>query len=264
MKLKFVAVGSALACATALAEEGFEVHDMKRPQPAVVTPGSASTQDQPGKPPSDAIVLFDGKDVSKWAGKNGEAEWKVDQGELVVKPGSGNIQTKDQFADVQLHMEWLIPEGTEGKSQGRGNSGVFFMGVYELQILDCYNNETYPDGSTGAMYGQYPPLANACRPQGQWQVYDVIFRAPKLDENGKVIKPATMTAILNGVVVQDHSEFIGTTAHKALAAYPDKHPAKGPIGLQDHGNPLRFRNIWVRELNPEKPKPAVKPAGEGH
>ena len=246
-------------------DQQYEVHDSRRPQPAVVTPGTASTQEQPGKAPSDAVVLFDGKDLSKWESNKGgsEPKWKVENGELVVEPRSGNIQTKDEFRDVQLHIEWLQPKGTEGKGQGRGNSGVFFMGVYELQVLDSYNSETYADGMAGAMYGQYPPLVNAARPQGEWQTYDAVFRAPRY-EDGKLVKPARVTVFFNGVLVQDNVELIGTTKHKGLATYPKEHPEKGPIGLQDHGNPQRFRNIWVRELKEENPKPPVKPAGENY
>ena len=247
----------------------YEVHDMKRPQPEVVTPGTASTNDQPGKPPSDAVVLFDGKDLSKWkadrsekdikAGKpEGPAEWKVEDGELIVNFGKGNIRTNDEFRDVQLHLEFWHPTDIKGKSQGRGNSGVFLMGTYELQVLDNYNAETYADGMVGSMYGQYPPLVNAARQPGQWQMYDVIFRAPRY-EGDKVVKPARMTVLFNGVVVQDNTELLGPTRHKLLTKYPKTHPEKGPIKLQDHGHPVRFRNIWVRELK-ETPQPAARSA----
>ena len=248
----------------ALAQEReYEVHDSRRPQPAVVTPATPSTQDQPGKAPSDAVVLFDGKDLSKWRSKKdgSDAKWKVENGEIVVAPGTGNIATQEEFADVQLHIEWLQPKGTEGKGQARGNSGVFFMGMYELQVLDSHESETYADGMAGAMYGQYPPLVNAALPQGKWQTYDAVFRAPRY-ENGKLVEPARATVFFNGVLVQDNVKLLGPTKHKGLADYPDKHPEKGPIELQDHGNPQRFRNIWVRELPKESPPPAVKPAGE--
>ena len=253
---------AALAAPVMAAEVEYEVHDSRRPQPEVVTPGTASTQEQPGKAPSDAVALFDGKDLSKWQGRDGgEAKWKVDNGEMLVTPKSGNIRTKDEFRDVQLHIEWMQPKGTQGKGQGRGNSGVFFMGMYELQVLDSHENQTYADGMAGSMYGQHPPLVNPIRPQGEWQTYDAVFRAPRY-ENGKLVKPARVTVFFNGVLVLDNVELIGTTKHKALASYPDEHPEKGPIELQDHGNPLRFRNIWVRELKGEAPKPPVKPAGE--
>ena len=225
---------------------GYEVHDMKRPQPALVTPAAP---DQAGKPPSDAIVLFDGKDLSKWKSKKGggDAEWKIENDYMEAARGKGDIQTKDEFGDVQLHIEWMAPAEVQGKGQGRGNSGVFLMGLYELQVIDSHDNETYPDGMAGSMYGQSPPLVNAARKPGEWQTYDVIFRAPKY-QDGKLAQPARITVLLNGIVVQESTDLIGTTKHKALASYPEKHPEKGPISLQDHGNPVRFRNIWVRPL----------------
>ena len=267
-----IAACASMACGadeTAASKESYEVHDMKRPQPTVVTPGTFSTQDAPGKPPSDAVVLFDGKDLSKWkrdltekdrkAGKQeGPAEWNVEDGQLIVNFGKGTIRTNDEFRDVQLHLEFWHPTDIQGKSQNRGNSGVFLMGMYELQVLDNYKAETYADGMVGSMYGQYPPLVNAAREPGQWQVYDVIFRAPRY-EGDKVAKPARMTVLLNGVVVQDNVELLGPTKHKLLTKYPNKHPEKGPLKLQDHGHPVRFRNIWVRELK-ENPAPAARSA----
>jgi hypothetical protein len=253
-------------CALAAEEEkeGFEVHDMKRPQPVVVIPPTPSTQEQPGKAPSDAMVLFDGTDLSKWKSEKGEAApWKVVDGVMEIAPKTGAIQTADEFADVQLHIEWMELPGTTGKSQGRGNSGVFLMGLYECQVLDCYENETYPDGTAGGIYGQYPPLVNPCRPQGQWNVYDIVFHPPKYDGE-KVVKPARATVFLNGLLVQDDMELLGPTKHKELASYPPTHPEKGPIMLQDHGNPVRFRNIWVRPIPSDKPPAPVKPAGAGH
>lgn len=246
----------------AAAKDGYEVHDATRPQPAVVTPGTSSTQETPGKAPSDAVVLFDGKDLSKWSSDKdgGEAPWTVEDGQLIVAFGKGNIRTKDEFRDTQLHLEFWHPADIQGKSQGRGNSGVFFMGMYELQVLDNYNAETYADGMVGSSYGQFPPLVNAARPPGQWQAYDVIFRAPRY-EGEKVVKPARMTVLLNGVVVQDNIELLGPTKHKQLTSYPPSHPEKGPIKLQDHGHPVRFRNIWARELK-ETPAPAARSAGE--
>jgi hypothetical protein len=247
------------------AKEGFEVHDMKRPQPAKVEPGNFSTQDQAGTAPSDATVLFDGKDLSQWkSDKGGDAEWKVGDGWFEVAPGKGIIQSKPEFGDCQLHAEWREPEDVKGNSQGRGNSGIFLMGMYELQVLDSAGTETYPDGMAGSMYGQYPPLVNATRPAGQWNVYDVVFRAPRLDDSGKVTAPARVTVFFNGVLVQDNMKLIGPTMHRALTTYPSNLPAKGPIALQDHGNPVRFRNVWVRELKGDRPKPPVRPAGEGH
>jgi len=260
-------------------KDGYEVHDPKRPQPVVVTPGTNSTQDASGQPPSDAIVLFDGKDLSKWRAdktekqeKAGEpdkpAAWTVAEGHLAVAAGKGNIRTNDEFRDVQLHAEFWHPTDIAGNSQGRGNSGIFFMGTYELQVLDSHNSETYADGMVGSMYGQYPPLVNASRTPGQWQTYDVIFRAPQYDGE-RVAKPARMTVLLNGVVVQDNVDLLGPTKHSTLTEYPKTHPEKGPIKLQDHGHPVRFRNIWLRELGANPPaaarsaKAAKKPATVG-
>lgn len=242
----------------------YEVHDGRRPQPMIVTPGTFSTQDRSGKPPSDAVVLFDGKDLSNWESvKGGDAPWKIADGDIQCVPGSGNIQTRRRFGDVQLHIEVLEPQGTKGRSQERGNSGIFLQGLYEIQVLDNYKNETYADGMAGAIYGQYPPLVNASRPQGEWQSYDIIFHAAKL-QNGKVVKPARVTAFFNGILVQDDVDLIGPTRHRILATYPASLPDNGPLQLQDHNSPVRYRNIWVRELPAEKPQPPVKPAGENY
>ncbi len=225
------------------------IHDLERPQPTIVTPGTFSTRNAPGKAPSDAIVLFDGTDLSAWkSSKDGAAAgWKIENGYMEVVKGSGSIETKRGFGDVQVHIEFSTPTPPEGESQGRGNSGVFLMGRYEVQVLDSYENKTYPDGQAAALYGQYPPLVNASRPPGQWQVYDIAFEAPRFDDEGKVVKPARVTVFHNGVLVQHASELTGATAHKARPPY-EAHAAKLPIGLQDHSNPMRFRNIWVREL----------------
>jgi hypothetical protein len=209
-------------------------------------------------------VLFDGKDLSNWASvKGGGAPWKVIDGHMQCVPGSGDIQTRQQFGDVQLHVEWLEPVGTESRSQERGNSGVFLQGLYEVQVLDNYKRETYADGMAGAIYGQYPPLVNASRAQGEWQTYDIIFHAAKV-RDGKVVKPGRVTALFNGVLVQDDMELIGPTGHQILATYPGWLPDKGPVRLQDHNNTIRYRNIWVRELSTEKPRPPVKPTGENY
>lgn len=240
-------------------KEEWEVHDAKRPAPAVITPGTFSTQEQTGKAPSDAIVLFDGKDLSAWVSDKGETpKWKVENGYMEVVAKAGGIRTKEQFGDCQLHVEWAAPSVVKGDSQGRGNSGVFIMGLYEFQVLDTFNNKTYADGGAGSIYGQYPPLVNATLPPGQWQVYDIVFRRPHY-QDGKVVQPARATVFLNGVLVQDNMELIGPTSHKALAKYPTRHPEKGPIALQDHGNPVRFRNIWIRPLPDQKPVAPVKP-----
>ncbi len=177
----------------------YRVHDSQRPQPRVIQPGTGSTPDAPGQPPSDAIVLFDGTDLSGWtAVKGGPATWKVENGFMEVAPGTGDIQTAQEFGDCQLHLEWAAPSVVKGDSQGRGNSGVFLMGRYEIQVLDCYDNPTYADGTTGALYGQYPPLVNACRKPGEWQTYDILWSAPRFE--GEEIKhPAVVTVLLNGV-----------------------------------------------------------------
>ncbi|MFQ3587170.1 MAG: DUF1080 domain-containing protein [Fimbriimonadaceae bacterium] len=224
----------------------YRVHDGDRPQPKVVDPGTPSTDLGPGRPPSDAVVLFDGTDLSGWEGRDGDAAWKVESGYMEVVPGTGNIRTKTHFGDCQLHVEFASPSVVKGDGQGRGNSGVFLMGRYEVQVLDCYDNPTYPDGTTGALYGQYPPLVNACRKPGEWSVYDIVFEAPRFDGD-KVVKPAKITVFLNGVVLHHALELHGSTTHRELPAYAP-HPEIGPLELQDHGDLVRFRNIWYRPL----------------
>jgi hypothetical protein len=217
----------------------WRVHDIARPQPNVVTPGAA------GAAPSDAVVLFDGKDLSAWKSGDQAAGWKVEGGYAEVN-GSGNIETRAEFGDCQLHVEWAAPAKVESSSQGRGNSGVFLMGRYEIQVLDSFDNRTYADGSAASLYGQFPPLVNACRKPGEWQSYDIFFRAPRF-EGGELVAPALVTLVHNGVVVQHAQEFLGATRHREVATY-SAHPPAGPIVLQDHGNPVRYRNIWVRKL----------------
>jgi hypothetical protein len=227
------------------------VHDESRPRPPVVTPATASTQERPGQPPSDAVVLFDGKDASGWQSEKGEPlKWKVENGYLEVVKGAGSAVTKQTFGDVQLHVEWASPTEIVGESQGRGNSGIFLMGIYEVQVLDSYNNVSYADGQASAIYGQYPPLVNAARPPGQWQTYEIIFRRPRFDKDGKVLRPAYITVLHNGVLTQDHAEVTGPTTWKQRPPYK-AHADKLPISLQDHGNPVRYRNIWLRELPEE-------------
>lgn len=208
------------------------------PTPPVVDPGPV------GGPPSDAIVLFDGKDLSQW---NGGENWVVRDGAAII--GKGNISTKQSFGDCQLHIEWAAPEKSKAKGQWRGNSGVYLMGRYEVQILDSYQNETYVDGQAGAIYKQSPPMVNACRPPGQWQTFDVIFHAPRFAPDGAVERPATMTVLHNGVVIQDHFQLAGQTAWHKPPAY-EPHADRLPILLQDHGDSVRFRNLWIRELVP--------------
>lgn len=226
----------------------WHVHDNERPQPEVITPGTFSTQDAPGKAPSDAIVLFDGTNLDKWRSGDEAAKWDLVDGAMQVKPKTGELTSKDEFGDCQLHIEWSAPNPPSGNSQGRGNSGLFMMNRYEIQILDNYNNPTYADGTASAIYGQTPPQVNAIRPPGEWNVYDIIWQGPRFKE-GKLEKPAYVTILVNGVVTQNHTMLIGDTPFKNVGKY-NPHGETGPIRLQDHGNPMRFRNIWVRPLRP--------------
>ena len=222
-------------------------HDRNAPQPPVITPGVASTQEQAGKPPSDAVILFDGKDLSAWETLKGEpAKWKVGKGYFEVVPGTGDMKTKQAFGDCQLHVEYASPNPPHGVDQDRGNSGVYLHSLYEVQVLDSYESKTYPDGQTAAIYGQYAPLVNACRPPGQWQSYDIIFHGPRFDAAGKLTRPATFTVLHNGVLVQDHVTVLGLTdgEHQPYKRTETKMPLK----LQDHSHPVRFRNIWIREI----------------
>lgn len=221
----------------------WKVHDIDRPRPERIQPGKTAAD-----APADAIVLFDGTNVNAFRGKDGApCPWKIENGELIVN--GGDIWTKESFASCQLHLEWKTDPNTEGKSQKKGNAGIFFMDRYETQILDCDNNLTYADGMAGAVYGQTPPLVNAVRRAGEWQTYDIIFTAPKL-ENGKVVEPAYITTILNGIVVQNHTKILGPTLHRRATSYAGTFPEKAPFRLQDHKNsiPDRLRNIWVRRL----------------
>lgn len=225
----------------------WRVHDGKRPQPRIVTSGATFSHLAP--PPSDAIVLFDGTDLSKWQLGNGSpAKWKVENGYMEVAPKSGSIRTKDKFADFQLHLEFATPAKVEGSSQGRGNSGILMNGVYEVQVLDCWENPTYPDGQAGALYGQIPPLVNASKPPGTWQSYDIIWESPRWDADKKLVKKANVTVIHNGVVLHHKREYTGTTPHQNNGTYDRPHPPEMFIELQDHNNPMRFRNIWLRKL----------------
>jgi hypothetical protein len=201
----------------------------------------------PGPPPADAIVLFDGKDLSQWqSDKGGPAKWEVNDGVATVNK-TGSISTKEGFGDCQLHIEWASPVVVKGNGQGRGNSGVYLSGRYEVQVLDSYNNKTYYHGQAGAIYKQYAPLVNVCRPPGEWQTYDIIYHAPRFKSDGTVEKPGTVTVLQNGILIQDHVEILGPTGPAGAPKYV-AHPLKQPIGLQDHGNPVRYRNIWIREL----------------
>ena len=223
----------------------WRVHDVTRPRPPVVTPGA-----QPGSPPSDAIVLFDGANLSKWVtyvkGEPTEPKWKVENGYMEVVDKAGEIQTREKFGDMQLHLEWASPAEVKGKSQARGNSGVLLMSRYEVQVLDSYDNPSYADGQAGAIYGQTPPLVNACRKPGEWQTYDIVFEAPRFD-GGKLVKPGYVTLFQNGVLIHNRREVLGTTPHAKLGTYTP-HGAEEPLELQNHHNPVRFRNVWVRRL----------------
>lgn len=203
----------------------------------------------PGPPPSDAIVLFDGQDLAAWSALDGKAaRWKVIDGSFEVVAGTGDLRTREEFGDCQLHLEFRTPSPPKGDGQGRGNSGVFLMGRYEIQVLDSFENQTYADGQCAAIYGQHPPLVNASRPPGEWQSYDLVFRAPRF-EGEKLLAPATMTLLHNGVLVHDRAELKGTTVHQAVARYEAHGPA-GPLRLQDHGDAVRYRNVWIRRLGP--------------
>jgi len=243
----FVAGLSVAVAVTALsnvarsAEKVWKVHAKDRPQPKIVTPG-----DRLGDPPSDAIVLFDGKDLSKWervAPKEGAPKWKIKNGAMTIAPLTGSIQTKAEFGDCQLHIEWRAAKGS------RSNSGVFFMSQYELQVYGSYKNSNpiYSDGVAGSMYGQQVPLVNVCRPTGEWEVFDTVFRAPRFGADGKVLQPARITVLHNGVLVLNDAEIKGFTVHGKEAKYR-KHPPKMPLQLQDHRDPVSFRNIWIRPL----------------
>jgi len=229
----------------------WHVHDSDRPQPKAVEPGTPSTLEAPGKPPSDAIILFDGTDLSKWRTAQGEPPgWKVENGCMVVPlPGTksgGDIYSKEEFGDCQVHVEWATPAPPQGDIMNRGNSGVFLSGKYELQVFESYRSGIYADGQAAAIYGQYPPLVNACRKPGEWQTYDILFTAPRF-EDGKLETPAHMTVFHNGVAVHNHTAIMGSTGHRILPKYTPQ-GEKGPLMLQAHGNPVRYRNVWVREL----------------
>ena len=222
----------------------WRVHDGTRPYPPIVT---TSAGDTPAPAPSDAIVLLGpGADLSAWQMNDGSpAAWTMNDG--VLQTGKGMLRTRREFTDVQLHVEFATPSEVKGDSQGRGNSGVFLLGVFEIQVLDSYRNVTYPDGQAAAMYGQYPPLVNAAKAPGQWQAYDIVFTAPRFTNDGKLEKSALVTVLHNGVVVHHATPFWGPTRHRSVLPYTPQ-MAKGPLALQDHGNPVRYRNIWIREL----------------
>ena len=260
-KLAAVLVGSGLVVTTAAQQQPaptgysdtplqpngkWRVHDGTRPQPRMVDTGTAPATPVP--PPGDAVVLVGpAEDLGAWQmqADGSPVTWSMKSG--VLETGKGMIRTKQEFSDFQLHVEFATPSEVKGDSQGRGNSGVFLLGKFEIQVLDSYNNKTYPDGQASAMYGQFPPLVNASRPPGAWQAYDIIFTAPRFATSGTLEKPAIVTVLHNGVVVHNATPFWGPTTHKKIDAY-EPNQTKGPIGLQDHGNPVRYRNIWIRPL----------------
>ena len=244
-----IAVTVAVAVVQGMPSQGGEyLTGIEWEEPPVITPGATDRD-----PPSDAIVLFGGNDASAW---HGAEKWTVEDGELVV--GKGVIETKQAFGDCQLHIEWSAPIPATGTGQQRGNSGVFF-GPYELQVLDCYENSTYFDGQAAAIYKQQPPLVNAMRKPGDWNCYDIIWRAPRFAEDGGLLSPAAVTVLHNGVLVQNHFELLGDTPYNRPPRY-QRHPVQQPIRLQDHGNPVRFRNIWIREIKPLQGEQVRSPA----
>ncbi len=247
-----VLLGTASALAfsnatTADTNSGYLIHDMARDEAPVVTPGTA------GSASSDAIVLFDGTDLSAWRTEDGAAaQWMVKDGYFQAVEGTDDIFTKEGFGDCQLHIEWASPADPAGKEgQNRGNSGIFFMEKYEIQVLDSYNNRTYSDGHAGSIYAQFPPEVNATRPPGEWQTYDIVFHAPRFKKDGTVKRPARMTALLNGILVQDNSQLTGPTSWLMQKPY-EKHGERMSIKLQDHGSPVRYRNVWIRPLTEPK------------
>jgi hypothetical protein len=238
----------AVAAAVTIPKIPWKPNDRTRPLPPVITPGTPSTQDAPGKPPSDAVALFNGKDLSNWSSlKGGPAPWKVGNGYFETVPEAGDIRTKDSYGDCQLHVEFATPNPPHGEDQDRGNSGVFLASRYEMQVLDSYNNKTYADGGAAAVYGQYPPLVNASLPPGMWQTYDIVFHGPRFAADGSLTRLATVTLLHNGVLVQDNVALTGPTNWESRPPYK-AHPPKQPLELQDHNHPVRFRNLWIREL----------------
>lgn len=250
--LMMVFTGTASALAQG-ASDGWRSHDMSRPKPPRITP---PPQNLPVPPPEGAVILFDGSDLSGWErdGGGGPAEWTLGDGYFEVAPGTGAIQSREAFGDVHLHVEWASPNPPEGDGQDRGNSGVFLMNRYEIQVLDSYSTDTYADGQAGAIYGQYPPRFNATLPPGEWQSYDIFFRRPRFDD-GELVQPARMTVVHNGILIQDNEELFGPTSWLKHLEY-EPHGDQEPIQLQDHGHRVRFRNIWALPL-PELAPPGA-------
>ena len=252
MKIKFLTLALLLVAGFAMAQEEDESMKMKPqmteiwdPEVRIITPGET-----PMDAPSDAIILFDGIDINnEWTNRDGgKVNWIVEDGCVTVRRGTGIIKTKRVFEDFQLHIEWRAPAEVKGESQGRGNSGVFLQGIYEVQILDNFKNRTYRNGQAGSLYKQHPPLVNACKGPGEWQVYDIIYTAPRFNDDGTYFTPPTVTVLHNGVLVQNNKKLRGPTEYIGIPEYTVKRHGPGPIQLQDHGNPVSFRNIWIREL----------------
>ncbi|MEP6589950.1 MAG: DUF1080 domain-containing protein [Gemmatimonadota bacterium] len=254
--LRFVAVALLVGTTTAAAQANpnpvpkdpseWPQHSLTRPKPPVVIPGAMAGTGAP----SDAIVLFGGASLDAWRLADTTlkpAPWTMVDGAMEVAPGTGSIMTRQSFGDIQLHLEWRAPTPPKGDGQERGNSGVFFMNRYEVQVLDSWNNPTYADGQAGAIYGQFPPKVNATRPPGEWQSYDIIFHRPHFDADGRLTVPARLTVFLNGILVQEDQMLLGPTSHTVRTPYA-AHAEQLPLQLQDHGVKVRFRNIWVREL----------------
>ena len=250
----FLAIGVTTLClvspdASSLAAQSplskWPQHSKERPTPPMVAPGAYVSQ----APPADAVVLFSGTSLAKWTHeKGGPARWRVVDGAFEVVPNTGALFTTESFGDAQLHIEWMSPKPPRGSDQDRGNSGVFFGGNrYEVQVLDSYDNATYADGQAAALYGQFPPLVNVSRPPGEWQTYDIIYHRPRFDATGKLLSATRFTVIHNGVLVQDNMELVGPTGNQSRPPY-EPHADRLPISLQDHGHPVRFRNVWVRDL----------------
>lgn len=243
MKKSIITSLTIVATFSLLAQGDPKLTEVWQPVPRVVIPGQTSSD-----APSDAVVLYNGKDLSHWMGKEGgDVKWKNENNILTVVPGTGDIKSKESFGDCQLHIEWRTPTEVSGSGQGRGNSGIFLMSLYELQVLDNYNNTTYSNGQAGSIYKQHMPQVNVCRPPGEWQTYDIIFTAPRFNADGSLKSAARITVLQNGVLIQNNISLWGSTEYIGIAKY-EKHADKLPLVLQNHGNKVSYRNIWIREL----------------
>ncbi len=250
MRIRFFLPVALTALAATVPAIKWKTGDRSRPLPPMVTPGAPGTAEHAGTAPSDAVQLFNGRDLSAWQQHNGKPiAWKLGDGYFEVAPGTGDIVTKQSFGDCQLHVEWATPSQPHGTDQEPGNSGVYLQSLYEIQVLESNRNKTYPDGQAGAIYCQYPPLVNPARPPGEWQTYDIVFHGARFSSDAKLLEPASVTLLFNGVLAQDHAIPTGPTDYMKRPPYKPG-PAKLPLLLQDHGQPVRYRNIWIRELKP--------------